>query len=345
LEDLPELNDNLVDLKRSSYGLLRLLNDILEASNLESETVTLVKASLDLTEMLEAISKDMKSECADKKLDWTTNFEFKTTHFLTDGSRLNQALGHLLSNAVKYTPEHGKIIFTVKEKDRKGKNVLLSFTIKDTGCGIPQDKWETIFLPFEQMESAESKYTTGSGLGLVITRKILELFGTRIVFQSEVGKGSEFSFDVWLQEEGGGSKPTTKSTKERFAGQRALVVDDVRINRVVLINLLKEFGFSVDEAKDGKEGVEMFEQSPENAYNIVFMDIQMPVMDGWEAATVIRSLPRADAKTIPIVTISANAFQEDVEKSIASGMNDHYAKPIEGAVLSEILETYCTPTS
>jgi len=346
LKDQQDLNDNLDELKRSSHHLLRLLNDILEASNLEGEAIELVERPLELTSMLEGISKKMQSECAEKKLDWTTHFDFTTTHFLADGLRLRQALGHLFDNAIKYTPEHGKISFTVKEKDREEDKVLISFAVKDTGVGISDDRKESIFLPFEQAEAKETKYTSGSGLGLVIARKILELFGTQITLQSEVGRGSEFSFEVWLQEKNvAGSKSSSENIKERFTGQRALVVDDVRVNRVVLVNLLREAGFTVDEAKDGKEGVEVFENSSENAYNIIFMDIQMPVMDGWEAALVIRNLPRADAKTVPIVTISANAFPEDIEKSFASGMNDHYAKPIERAVLTEILGTYCTPTS
>ena len=343
-EDQQELNAHLEDMKHASYDLLRLLNDILEASNLESETVALVKEPLDLTDMLKAISRKTKSECTEKGLDWTTQFEFTTTHFLTDGLRLRQTLGHLLSNAIKYTPEHGKITLTVKEKDRKDDKVLMSFSVKDTGIGIPQDKRAIIFLPFEQAQIEGTKYTSGSGLGLVIVRKILELFDTQIILQSEVGQGSEFSFDVWIQEEDTSSKSAIEHLAH-FAGQRALVVDDVRLNRIVLVNLLQEVGFAVDEAKDGKEGVEKFENSPENTYSIIFMDIQMPVMDGWEAAQFIRNLLRPDAKTIPIVTVSANAFPEDIEKSLASGMNAHYAKPIGKSVLSEILGEYCVPVN
>ena len=345
LEDQEELYENLEHLRRSSRHLLRLLNDILEASNLESEMVTLVEKPVDVSMMIAEISAELKPQCADKKLNWEMHSELTTTHFLTDGLRLHQALRHLLDNAIKYTPEHGNITFMVREKEREDGKVLLSFAIKDTGSGIPEDKQKMIFLPFEQAEAEDVKYTTGSGLGLVIVRKILELFNTQIVLKSEVGKGSEFAFHVWLQEEEPSKSAVEQQIKGRYAGQKALVVDDVHVNRIVLVNLLQEAGFTVDGAKDGKEGVEMFEQSPEHAYSIIFMDIQMPVMDGWESAKIIRRLPRTDAKTVPIVTISANAFPEDVEKSLASGMNAHYAKPIEKAVLAEILGTYCKPTS
>ena len=120
-----------------------------------------------------------------------------------------------------------------------------------------------------------------------------------------------------------------------------LVVDDVRLNRIVLVNFLQEVGMAVDQANDGKEGLEKFEKSFPNEYGIIFMDIQMPVMNGFESATAIRQLPRQDAKTIPIITISANAFQEDIEKSLASGMNAHYAKPMQKEVLADILTTFC----
>ena len=343
IEGRQELTGNLEHLKQSSKHLLRLLNDILEASNLESGTAALSAKPVDLAILLGEIARETKLECAEKKLNWSEHFSFSATQFLADGSRLCQVLQYLIDNALKYTPEHGKITLTVKEKERRDGEVLMFFAVEDTGVGIPQDKMEMIFLPFEQAEAHESKYTTGSGLGLVVVRKILELFGTEISIRSEVGKGSEFSFDVWLRESTPSGQADIADMKGRFAGQRALVVDDVRLNRIVLVNLLKEAGFAVDEAKDGKEGLEMFEGSPENAYNIVFMDIQMPVMDGWESAAAIRGLSRSDAQSVPIVTVSANAFPDDVARSLASGMNAHYAKPIERSVLAEILATYGQP--
>ena len=348
LEDQQELNDNLVHLKSSSQHLLLLLNDILEASNLESDTVTLIDKPLDMMAVLARITAEMKPKCEEKKLDWQAHFDFTPTHFLADGSRLYQVLYHLLNNAIKFTPEHGDVTLTVREKERKNGKTLLSFAVKDTGVGIPENRRDMIFNSFEQVEVKGSKYTSGSGLGLVIVRRILELFGSQIALQSEVGKGSEFSFDLWLPEDGvNKAEPNEPSAiiKEIFAGQRALVVDDIRLNRIVLVNLLRKAGLIVDEAEDGKEGVAMFAKSPENTYNIIFMDIQMPVMDGWESATMIRNLPRADAKTVPIVTVSANAFQEDIAQSLKSGMNAHYAKPIQSAVLLEILNTYCEPIS
>ena len=344
--DLQDLNDYLERLKTASMDLLKLLNDILEASNLESGYVSLAEKSVDLRELLKEIAVKTKRDCTAKHLKWTAHFDELVPHrFITDGLRLQQVINNLLSNAVKYTPEHGSIEFIVRQKERRNGKSLLSFTVQDTGEGIPVDKREIIFHPFEQVETEKNKYTSGGGLGLVVVRKILELFDTDIAVQSEVGKGSTFSFEIWLREEEKSNDSKPETIKQSFTGQKALVVDDVRLNRMVLVNLLHEAGFATDEAEDGKECVEMFKKSQENAYSIVFMDIQMPVMDGWESAVAIRNLPRRDAKTVPIVTISANAFNEDITKSLASGMNGHYAKPIQKDVLSEILAVYCKPIS
>ncbi|MCL2303903.1 MAG: ATP-binding protein [Planctomycetaceae bacterium] len=345
-QELQELDDYLARLKSSSLDLLNLLNDILEVSNLESGAITLSEKPLDLQNLLDEISAKAKQNCSAKQLEWTTHFDERTSSsFIADGLQLQQVLNNLISNAIEYTPPQGRIDFFVRQKDRKDGKSLLSFVVRDTGIGIPEDKLEKIFHPFEQVEPEDADSANGRGLGLTIVRRILELFDTDVVVQSELGKGSEFSFEVWLQENACTDKITATNVKGRFTGQKALVVDDVRINRIVLVNLLQEIGFITDEAENGKEGVEMFENAPENTYSIIFMDIQMPVMNGWESATVIRNLPRQDAKTVPIVTISANAFPEDVAKSIASGMNAHYAKPIQKDILSDVLVTYCRPQS
>jgi signal transduction histidine kinase/CheY-like chemotaxis protein len=342
--NLEDLDDYLTRLKHSSLDLLNLLNDILEASNLESGSVTLVEKPVNLKEMFEHIAEKAKRDCANKHLELTTHLDELTHHhFVTDGMRLQQVLNNLLNNAIKYTPEYGRIDLIVRHKERKDGKSLLSFAVRDMGAGIAPDKIYQILHPYEH---TETDYTGGgNGLGLMIVRRALELFHTDICVRSELGKGSEFFFDVWLQETETHEKVEVESAVGRFTGQRALVVDDVRLNRVVLVNLLREAGFSVDEAKDGKEGLEMFEQSPENTYSIVLMDIQMPTMNGWESTVAIRNLPRLDAKTTPIITISANAFQEDMDKSMDSGMNAHYAKPIQRQGLAEILMLFCKPTS
>ncbi len=345
LDDHQKLNDYLTHLRQSSVHLLGLLNDILEASNLESGKVVLLEKPLELPKMLDEILEGVRSNCSVKHLELTTRIdELTPSCFLADGLRLRQVLNSLLNNAVKFTPEGGKVDFIVEQKNRENDRSLISFTVRDTGIGISEDKMEMILRPFEQVEAEKGTYTSGSGLGLSIAQKVLELFGSRIAVRSGQGQGSEFSFEVWLREDKASDKTTFEEMKGRFSGQKVLVVDDVRLNRLVLVNLLREAGFIAEEAQDGKEGVEMFEASPPSTYSIVFMDIQMPVMNGYESAAAIRRLPRKDAKTVPIVAISANAFDEDVNRSLASGMNAHYAKPINQDILPVILMNHCTPT-
>ena len=346
LDSNSEISDYLMHMKTASLDLLNLLNDVLEASNLESGTIKLVDRPLNMPDMLEELSVKARSECAAKQLKFTTHIEeLSVSSFLADGVQLRQVLNSMFSNAVKYTPAGGSIDFIVRQKDRKDGKSLLVFAVRDTGIGIAPDKIESIFHPFERLESEEGSFSGGNGLGLTIIQKVLTLFGTQINIQSEPGKGSEFFFEVWLQEDNRAVKAKPENTAARFTGQRALVIDDMRLNRLVLVNFLTDSGFLVDEAKDGKEGLEMFENSPENTYDIVFMDIQMPVMDGYKSAEAIRALPRQDAKTVPIVTISANAYKADRDKSLASGMNAHYAKPIQKEIFSEILREFCTPTN
>ncbi|MDR2116445.1 MAG: response regulator [Planctomycetaceae bacterium] len=340
-----ELSEYLFQLKDSSSHLLSLLSDILEISNLETGSIKLINQPLNLNEMFEDITGVLRLNCISKRLELITRFDqLEQYNFITDGLRLRQVLNNLLNNAVKYTQEGGKIEFIVECKERRDGKSLISFVVRDTGIGISPDALRAIFRPFEQANSQITRHYGGSGLGLTIAQEILKLFGSNISVTSVLGKGSEFGFVVWLQEDENAKRIVACDVRGRFRGQKALVIDDVFINRTVLVALLKEAGFSSVEAKDGSEGVKQFEESPEGTYNIVFMDIQMPVMDGYEATIAIRRLQRNDAQTVPIVAISANAFREDIDKSIASGMNSHYAKPINMDILSVILMTYCKPT-
>ena len=345
-EDIQELNDYLTRLKSSSFDLLSLLNEILEVANLESGALTLSEKPISLRGMLEGVSEKTRRSCSIKQLQFTASVdEFTSPYFITDGLRLQQVLVNLLDNAVKYTPEKGSVDLIVKEKERHEGKALISFTVRDSGIGIIKDRIEEIFRPFEQVGESTVNYSDGCGLGLTIVRKILDIFGSRIEVKSEVGAGSEFSFELWLTETdsvrySAADNSVADNTAKRRE-RRALVVDDVLINRMVLVNLLSDLGYTADEAADGQEAFEMFVKSPEHSYDIILMDIMMPLMDGWESAVAIRAANRADAKKIPIVTISANAYPEDVAKSLASGMNGHYAKPIQKNVLEEVVQKYC----
>ncbi|MDR3183638.1 MAG: response regulator [Planctomycetaceae bacterium] len=341
--DIAELGGYLEQLKNSSNHLLSLLNDVLDISKLETGSIELLEKPLNIFELLKEVEGVLRLNGAGKKLSLTVKFaEFTPSYFVADGLRLRQVLNNLLDNAVKFTPESGSVEFIVERKDRSDGKALLLFTVRDSGVGIAPEVLETIFQPFEQVNARQNvSGSSGSGLGLPIAQKILKLFGSEMHVQSKIGKGSEFSFSLWLREDENSKQLTTQDVKGLFSGQTALVIDDVFINRMVLVALLKEAGFKTEEAKDGAEGLLKFANSPENSIDIVFMDIQMPVMNGYDSAASIRQLGRADAKTVPIVAISANAFQEDIDKSLISGMNSHYAKPIKMDALSSILMQYC----
>ncbi|MDR3108839.1 MAG: response regulator, partial [Planctomycetaceae bacterium] len=344
--EFTDLNAHLTQLQTSSTHLLRMLNDILDISNLETGSIELFDMPIDLNVMLNEIEGVMRLNCKSKGLGLSVDIEeFSPPNFVADGLRLRQALNNLLNNAVKYTPEGGKIELAVKRKAQRGGKALLLFTVRDNGIGISEDAIEKIFRPFEQGNDDIRKLYGGSGLGLAITQQILKLFHSEIHVESKLGKGSEFRFEVWLTEdENAAERSSAIEVKGHFKGQRALIIDDVRLNRMVLASLLKEAGFIADEAIDGSEGLKMFADSPEKFYDVIFMDIQMPIMDGYIATESIRALEREDAKKIPIVAISANSFKEDIDKSIASGMDAHHAKPITMETLTQILMEYCKPT-
>ncbi|MDR0870802.1 MAG: response regulator [Planctomycetaceae bacterium] len=344
-EEYIELEKHLDVIRNSSEVLLNLLNDILDISSLENGSIQLSRQPLNLREMLDNIADSVRLSCNNKHLNFKTQFQkFEPVNFVVDGLRLRQVLNNLFSNAMKFTPESGTIEFAVSRKDRKGGKSLLSFSIKDTGIGISQNDLEKIFYPFEQLDTAKIQQHGGNGLGLPIAQQLLKFAGSEIHVESEPGKGSEFRFDIWLTELETEQENKLVDVTDKFKGQRALVIDDVAINRMVLVSLLKVAGFATDEAKDGMEGLTKFENSAENYYDVVFMDLSMPVMDGFESTRAIRSLERADSQKVPIIAISANAFKEDIEKSLDSGMNSHYPKPIKMDSLSKILMRYCKPT-
>jgi CheY-like chemotaxis protein len=244
---------------------------------------------------------------------------------------------NLLGNAVKFTPENGKITYSIVLSERKNGKALVFFSVKDTGIGIPAENLELLFKPFQQADSRITKKYGGTGLGLAISKSIVQMFGGDIDVNSTEGKGSEFSFSIWLEE------AETKREEEipleditdRLKGKKAMLVDDVEINRVITASMLEPTGIAIDEADDGEKALKLFSESAVNEYGIIFMDIQMPVMDGYEASRAIRALNRPDAKSVPIVALTANAFKEDIEKAIAAGMNAHLAKPMEMEKLLE----------
>jgi PAS domain S-box-containing protein len=336
--DMEEVQADMRQIEASSQHLLGLLNDILDISKIEAGKIELSENVTDMIKLCHTVETIIRPRCEEKNIAFTTRFLIGSpVVMLCDDLRLRQVLLNLLGNAVKFTPECGEIDFSVIEKERREGGVCLEFTVKDSGIGIAADTLPTLFRPFEQASSQISKRYGGTGLGLVISKSIVQLFGGDICVQSAEGKGSAFSFELWLPE-------TEEKTEEdfniedaggRLAGKRALLVDDVPINRIVAASLLEFTGIAIDEAEDGLEALKIFKESPPHTYDIIYMDVQMPNMNGYAASLAIRALDRPDAEKVPIVALTANAFKEDMDKALQAGMNAHLAKPME---LEKVLE-------
>ncbi|MDR2612569.1 MAG: response regulator [Deltaproteobacteria bacterium] len=337
-----EIRDNVRQIEVSSLHLLGLLNDILDLSKIEAGKIEISEETVELIVLANTVTSIMKTRCLQKNIEFKTDLvDFAPSTFLTDPLHLRQVLINLLGNSVKFTPEGGTIEFQINRKDRKGGRSLLEFVVRDTGIGISEEAMSAIFQPFEQGAAGITMRYGGTGLGLTISRHIVHLMGGSIAVKSEVGKGSEFSFAIWLKETESKIRETAPVSeadpKDRFKGKRLLLVDDVDLNRKIVKAMLKVTGIAVDEAEDGVIALRKFEDSPAGAYDIILMDVQMPNMDGYQASTAIRGLDREDAKKIPIVALTANAFKEDIDRALDAGMNAHLAKPVKQDKIIDVM--------
>ncbi|MDR2191761.1 MAG: response regulator [Endomicrobium sp.] len=339
-ERLITVKNHIGQIEVSSKHLLGLLNDILDISKIEAGKIELSKEAFDIKKLIKTADTIIRPRCVEKEIIFTVHSDaFSPSVFLSDPLRLNQVIINLLGNAVKFTNEFGAIDFYIEKKEQKAGKTLIEFRIKDTGIGIPQESLSSIFNPFEQAALTTTQKYGGTGLGLSISKHIVQLFGGNISVKSKIGQGSEFSFAIWLEEakEDIVSEIDAAAAEGKFKNKRALIVDDIAINRMIVVSLLQNTGISTQEAQDGLDAVNKFKESPENFYDIIFMDIQMPNMNGYEAASAIRALDRPDAKNVIIIALTANAFKEDIDKAVNSGMNGHISKPVEADKLIETL--------
>ncbi|GHV39107.1 hypothetical protein FACS189490_02160 [Clostridia bacterium] len=340
-EEKGEVLSSVKQIETSSYHLLGILNDILDLSKIEAGKIELADDVMDIRELTETIVTIIKPRCDQKGIKFITSFdEFEPHTFLSDPLRLRQVLINLLGNAVKFTPEVGEVEFKIEklERNEKERTTRARFTVRDTGIGISEDAQSTIFKSFEQENADITRKFGGTGLGLAISDRIVDLFGGHIDLVSRLDEGSTFSFSILLREteEVIAELDADLDSTGKFKGKRVLLTDDVDINRMIVVSMLEDTGIEIEEACDGAEAVKLFEQSEPGYFDIIFMDIQMPIMNGYEASKTIRALDRPDAKTVPIVAFTANAFKEDVDKAMAHGMTSHIAKPIE---IERILRT------
>ena len=330
--------DCLRKIEYSSEYLLGLISDILDMSKIESGKMRLIEEKCNLMEMIQGLRPLLEAKLNENNIQYIADIQLKNHWFMADSLRLNQVLVNLLGNALKYSRPDGHVWLTVRETEEEKGFSNLYFQVRDDGIGIAPEKQQLIFRQFEQADNSENARKQGTGLGLAISRRIVRMMDSDIKLESEPGKGSSFSFNVKLQPVSGEKTTVTSQPEEiSFPGKRILVVEDNELNMEIICTILENYGIETEQAVNGKEAVRRMEESVPGYYDMIFMDIMMPEMDGLEATRTIRNLDREDCKKIPIYAMSANAFDEDVKRSLASGMNGHLSKPVNLQVLEKTL--------
>lgn len=336
------IEDCLQKIQSSSDYLLGLINDILDMSKIESGKMKLEPISFHLQEMLDTVKELISPQIAAKNIAFEEKVSLVHHYFKADRMRISQVLINLLGNAVKFTPAGGQITLTVEEKSNSGETAVY-FAVSDTGTGIAKEDQDRVFRSFEQASDRNPAKQQGTGLGLSISSRLIQMMGSNIRLESELGKGSTFSFLIPLEP---GEDVGKEELEEElfFDGYHILVVEDNEINAEIAQCLLEERNFAVDCVYDGAQAVERIRTTEPGTYDLILMDILMPVMDGLEATRRIRSMEREDCRTIPIVAMSANAFDDDLKKSVECGMNGHLSKPVEVDKLYRTLhQVICEP--
>ena len=331
----PRARDQLEKIGYSAKHLLGLINDILDMSRIESGRMELKKERFSFRELLSQVNVIVESQCQEKGLHYICRCPGELPdRYYGDDLRLRQVLINILGNSVKFTDSPGEISLTVESTDNG-----LRFTISDSGIGIDKDFLPKLFESFSQEDSSKTNRYGGSGLGMTITKKFVDLMGGEIAVESEKGVGSTFTVTVPLavSDEEPEAAPDAPVLESTLAGKRALVAEDIEQNAEILRDLLELEGVTADCAKNGQLAVELFRASPVGYYDAVLMDMRMPVLDGLAATRSIRALARPDAQSVPIIAMTANVFAEDVEQSLQAGMNAHLGKPIEPEKLYKTL--------
>ena len=319
----------------SSSYLLSLINDVLDMAKIESGEIRLNPEPYPAEEFRRYLESVIRPLAEAKRQTLTISGSADPERVpLLDKLRFNQVALNLLSNAVKYTPEGGAVEYRSEER-RAGGQLEMTVSVRDNGCGISEAFQEVLFEPYAQEDRVRTLETGGgSGLGLSIVKKIVGLMGGTISVESAPGKGSTFTVRLLVDSVPAGACAAAPEPQTRpLNGCRVLVCEDNRINQDIALAILNSAGAEAELAQDGLQGTQMFRASPVGWYDCVLMDLRMPGMDGYEATRCIRAMARADAGTVPIVAMTADAFEDDVRRCLEAGMDDHLAKPLEPGTL------------
>ena len=317
-------------IEMASRQLLEIVNDVLDMSRIESGKLSLEPTCVDLENCILEACDLVRIQLEAKKIELSVSCNISHKWVLCDKAMLDRALMNLLCNAGKFTEENGSVSLLLNELTAGDETGRYEIRIKDTGIGMSPEYVERLFIPFERERTSTVSRIQGTGLGLAITKRIVDMMGGNITVQTEKGKGTEFvvaiDFPLMESEE---KIHLNEGDEISFEGKRALLVEDNMINMEIAQMLLEQSGFLIETAENGKIALEMTAASEKGYYDVILMDIQMPVMDGYMAAQAIRDLPDPGLAGIPIIAMTANAFQEDIKKAEEVGMNGHIAKPLD----------------
>ena len=345
IDDHEKVADSLHKIKSSSAHLLSLLNDVLDMSRIENGHVEITETPVDLIGFMDDIAPIVTPLAKAKNIDYQVTYgEIRDRYVQADILHINQVVINLVTNAIKYTGEGGRVTLKLEqEKDAQDGIGMYSIMVEDTGIGMSKEFMNHMFESFVRENREEVMKEQGAGLGLAITNRLVTLMNGTITAKSEIGKGSTFVVTLPLKIQ---PKSVSKTQSEDSAneskileGRKILLVDDNELNCEIAAEILRESGMVVDMACNGAEAVEMVKKNGVHYYDAILMDIRMPVMNGYEAASAIRALPD-DGRPVVIIALSANAFEEDKQKSLAVGMDAHIAKPVKSAVLLDTLRKF-----
>ena len=335
LDDKEKVHDYIKKIQLSGSFLLSLINYVLEMARIESGKATLRTEVGDAQELLGALNAVFEPAVEKKRLKYNCTLDVEHRFIICDVTKVREIVLNIISNSVKYTPEGGSVTVQIKEIpwEKEGWTAY-RILVEDTGIGMGAEYLPHIFEEFTRERTSTESKVVGAGLGLPIVKALIDLMGGTIQVESERGKGSKFEvilpFEIASEEEVKDSY-VKKEEKlyNRSKEKRILLAEDNELNAEIAITILEENGFKVERAEDGCKCVELFSEKPAGYYSTILMDIQMPNMDGYTASRKIRRMEREDAKAIPIIALTANAFDEDRNKAFAAGMNGHIAKPID----------------
>ena len=344
------VREHLMKVDGSAQHLLNIINDILDMSRIESGRIAIKNEEFPFAKEIEQVNSMISSQCKEKGLDYEFRVIGKTDdYYVGDGMRIRQIVINLLGNAVKFTHKGGKVSFVIEEGPRSDEEAELRFVVSDTGIGMSEEFLPQLFDAFSQEDSSSTNIYGSSGLGMAITKRMVELMGGSIEVESVKGEGSTFTVELTLgvsdRKDGAADGGTADSTAEApednkagLSGRRILLAEDVAINAEIIKMVLSQADIEVDHAENGRIAVDRFRDHDEWYYDAILMDMRMPEMDGLEASKTIRAMDRADAANIPIIALTANAFEEDVQRSLQAGLDAHLSKPVEPETLFGTLE-------